>query len=36
VVVAPGDLKRTISRTVQDDQFGTITEQTTVEMRVVP
>jgi len=36
VVVAPGDLKRTISRTVQDDNFGAITEQTTVEMRVVP
>jgi hypothetical protein len=35
VVVAPGDLERSIDRTVQDDMLGTITEQTTVEMRVV-
>jgi hypothetical protein len=35
VVVAPGDLKGTINRTVQDDQIGTITEQTTIELRVV-
>jgi hypothetical protein len=34
-VVAPGDLERVINRTVQDDLLGTITEQTTVEMRVV-